>query len=119
MTGVQTCALPIYIDFRITNSVGNYTQRRFEFVALPDPVVIPGDANTDGLVDIADLGIVGINFNLTGAEFSDGDFNSDLIVDIEDLGILGANWSMAQEPSLVPRSEERRVGTECRSRWSP
>lgn len=91
-----------YIDFRITNSVGNYTQQRFAFVALPDPVVIPGDANTDGLVDITDLGIVGVNFNITGAEFSDGDFNSDLIVDIEDLGILGANWSMAQEPSLVP-----------------
>ena len=33
---------------------------------------------------------------------------------LEDLDIVAANAC-----SLPPRSEERRVGKECRSRWSP
>src|SRR5579863_1439511 len=28
-------------------------------------------------------------------------------------------WVAATPPSWLPRSEERRVGKECRSRWSP
>ena len=34
---------------------------------------------------------------------------------IEEIGTYDPN----QEPSVVSRSEERRVGKECRSRWSP
>ena len=51
-------------------------------------------------------------------------FNSEPAAHIED-GWLdtasGAATSMAIEPNtdFVPRSEERRVGKECRSRWSP
>lgn len=54
-----------------------------------------GDANLDGAVDVADLGIVGANYNMTGATFGNGDFSGDGIVDIVDLGILGANWDSA------------------------
>lgn len=52
-----------------------------------------GDANFDNLVDIADLGIVGANFNKIKAVWSEGNFNFDTTVDVADLGILGANWS--------------------------
>lgn len=55
---------------------------------------IPGDANFDGIVDVADLGIVGANFSLSGTSFSQGNFNDDGIVDVADLGILGANWGV-------------------------
>ncbi len=57
---------------------------------------IPGDANGDGVVDVADLGILGANFNLTGVGVHDSDFNGDGVVDVADLGILGANWTAAQ-----------------------
>ncbi len=67
---------------------------------------IPGDANGDGVVDVADLGVLGANFNQSNKTFSDGDFNDDGIVDVSDLGILGANWTASQATgnasSLVP-----------------
>ena len=56
----------------------------------------PGDANGDGVVDVADLGIMGANFGSTNAVVADGDFNDDGIVDVADLGILGANWTASQ-----------------------
>src|SRR2546430_6294406 len=31
----------------------------------------------------------------------------------------GATWERMNDPDVRPRSEERRVGKECRSRWSP
>ena len=42
---------------------------------------------------MADLGIVGANFNATDMQWDTGDFNLDNMTDVADLGILGANWS--------------------------
>ena len=36
-----------------------------------------------------------------------------------DLAVIGAELIDAKGMYVVPRSEERRVGKECRSRWSP
>src|SRR6266496_4638825 len=33
--------------------------------------------------------------------------------------VVGASTRRLERQALVPRSEERRVGKECRSRWSP
>ena len=67
---------------------------------------IPGDANDDGVVDVADLGIVGANFNHIDTTFNQGNFNDDDITDVADLGILGANWTAPQATgnasALVP-----------------
>ena len=52
-------------------------------------------------MDVADLGILGANFNMTDVVFSNGDFNGDNIVDVADLGILGANWSAAQAMTVL------------------
>ncbi len=69
-------------------------------------LLLGGDANGDGLVDVADLGILGANFNQSGMTESDGDFNGDGLVDVADLGVLGANWSaghaMVTGLALVP-----------------
>ena len=70
-------------------------------------LLLKGDANADGLVDVADLGTVGTNFHANNCDdISDGDFNGDGIVDVADLGILGANWSASQSTgnasALVP-----------------
>ncbi len=56
-------------------------------------LAIPGDANGDSFVDVADLGILGANFNATDMQWNTGDFNLDGMTDVADLGILGANWS--------------------------
>ena len=61
---------------------------------------MPGDFNCDGVVDVADLGIVGANFNVTQVTYIDGDANLDGRVDVADLGVVGANWSAAQGGSL-------------------
>ena len=66
---------------------------------------IPGDANSDGIVDVADLGVVGANFGSVNAAAGDGDFNGDGQVDVADLGIVGANWTAAttgNSATLVP-----------------
>jgi hypothetical protein len=57
---------------------------------------LPGDANLDGRVDIADLGILAANWQQT-ADWFGGDFTSDGVVDIADLGILAANWQAGVE----------------------
>ena len=62
---------------------------------------VPGDFNCDGLVDVADLGIVGANFNTTEVTYVDGDANLDNQIDVADLGVVGANWSAAQGVSLA------------------
>ena len=62
---------------------------------------IPGDANGDGVVDVADLGILGANFGESGLTVSEGDFNGDGIGDVADLGIIGANWSAVSLSSAV------------------
>ena len=52
--------------------------------------------NYDGLVDVADLGIIGDNFSMTQVTYMNGDANLDNVVDVADLGMVGANWSSAQ-----------------------
>jgi V8-like Glu-specific endopeptidase len=53
-----------------------------------------GDANRDGRVDIADLGILAANWQQPLSGPANGDFNYSGSVDIADLGILAANWQM-------------------------
>ncbi|MEO0529834.1 MAG: PEP-CTERM sorting domain-containing protein [Planctomycetota bacterium] len=63
-----------------------------EFGAF-DEVLLDGDANGDGNVDLLDLDILGSNFGLMGgATVADGDFNGDGNVDLLDLDILGSNF---------------------------
>jgi hypothetical protein len=52
----------------------------------------PGDANRDGIVNIADLSIVLTNFDKTGMTWSQGDFDGSGTVDIADLGNLLTNF---------------------------
>ena len=69
---------------------------------------IPGDANDDGLVDVADYNIWAANVGTSGASWKMGDFNGDGLVDVADYNIWAANvgatasgnMSMAPEPAL-------------------
>jgi hypothetical protein len=53
---------------------------------------VPGDANTDGRVDINDLTIVLAHYNQTGMTWSQGEFTGDGTVDINDLTIVLAHY---------------------------
>jgi hypothetical protein len=69
--------------------------------------VLAGDANHDGKVDVADLGILASNWQQTGRTFSQGDFTYDGKVDVADLGILASNWQGSLPmPSLPQGSGE-------------
>ena len=57
--------------------------------------ILSGDANTDGAVDVGDLGILGANYGSTsGKAWVSADFTGDGIVDVGDLGVLGANYGL-------------------------
>ncbi len=52
----------------------------------------PGDANGDGMVNLADLQILGDNWQSTTASWAMADFTGDGNVNLADLQILGDNW---------------------------
>ena len=55
--------------------------------------LVPGDANSDGVVNILDLDALGTNFGLAGgATNAQGDFNGSGSVDLFDLDLLGMNF---------------------------
>ncbi|MCC6681284.1 MAG: PEP-CTERM sorting domain-containing protein [Phycisphaeraceae bacterium] len=52
----------------------------------------PGDANGDGMVNLADLQILGDNWQSNTATWAQADFTDDGNVNLADLQILGDNW---------------------------
>ena len=68
--------------------------------------LLPGDANGDGEVDLADLNVLASNWGQSPATFATGDFNGDGTVGLADLNLLGKNWTVPvgiaiPEPSSV------------------
>ncbi|MEM6748859.1 MAG: dockerin type I domain-containing protein [Planctomycetota bacterium] len=65
-------------------------------------VALPGDANSDGVVDLLDFDVLAQNFgSSTGNGAADGDFNGDGAVDLLDFDILAQNFG-ATSPGSVP-----------------
>ncbi len=64
-------------------------------------VLHPGDANADGMVNLADLQILGDNWQSTSADWSTADFTFDGSVNLADLQILGDNWGYGTTPDLA------------------
>ncbi len=60
----------------------------------------PGDANGDGMVNLADLQILGDNWQSTTASWSQADFTGDGNVNLADLQILGDNWGYGVSSDL-------------------
>jgi hypothetical protein len=54
---------------------------------------LPGDANFDGTVGIADFARLGSSFNAIGKWWGDGDFTFDATVNIADFSLLAANFN--------------------------
>ena len=53
--------------------------------------VLPGDANLDGFVDVADFNLWNSNRQVEFATWGDGDFNADGFVDVSDFNIWNEN----------------------------
>ncbi len=67
-----------------------------------NPVTLqPGDANGDGLVNLADLQILGDHWQSTSATWYDADFTGDGNVNLADLQILGDNWGYGTGPDIA------------------
>src|SRR5690606_40800647 len=91
VTGVQTCALPI---FNFQRKATNFAPiARFEYVF----------SNSKRL-----------SFNYNGRPTEPGYSQLQPVRDISN-----PQFPVVGNPELAARSEERRVGKECRSRWSP
>src|SRR5439155_17005905 len=86
VTGVQTCALPIF--FLGVENVDDYYQQLKERGAQVQPPIDEG----------------------WGGRFI-------TVQDPDKYRFFFVTWSAKTERDFVSRSEERRVGKECRSRW--
>lgn len=93
-----------FIKIRFTNTLesegrGNlYYDEIYGITGGATP--LPGDANSDGSVDLLDLDILGSNFGSTPATFAQGDFNEDGTVDLLDLDILGSNFGAGTSTTI-------------------
>ncbi len=67
----------------------------------PFTALQPGDANGDGMVNLADLQILGDNWQSTTASWSEADFTGDGNVNLADLQILGDNWGFGVGSDLA------------------
>ena len=101
----------------------------FQFAFAPDiDPELPGDFNDDLRVDKEDIAIWKDSFDLDAGADADGDADSDgndFLVWQRYYGtdLNPPEFAAIPEPAAIIllfwRSEERRVGKECRSRWSP
>ena len=110
MTGVQTCALPIsgYIqNGRVigqagTNPCGEIILKSKQFCNLSE-VIARADDTRETLIEKAHIATILGTYQATLTNFN----------------YLSKEWKKNCEEERLLRSEERRVGKECRSRWSP
>ncbi|MCC6683151.1 MAG: PEP-CTERM sorting domain-containing protein [Phycisphaeraceae bacterium] len=66
-----------------------------------DPTYHPGDANGDGMVNLADLQILGDNWQSSTATWAEADFTGDGVVNLADLQIVGDNWGYGATPDIA------------------
>lgn len=62
---------------------------------------VPGDSTLDGIVNGADLTVLGANWDLPNRQWLTSDFNLDGKVNGADLMIMGANWTAASGMSFA------------------
>lgn len=66
---------------------------RQQMQLLPDPLLLSGDADGSGVVNVGDLGIWAANWGGSGKLWKNGDFTGNGVVDMSDFDILSANYN--------------------------
>ena len=90
-----------YIGLRIDSSYGWDSFQIGEVaLELDSTSLLPGDANSDGVVDSLDASILASNWQGTNKGWGQGDFNGDGKVDDVDATILASNWQSASAASV-------------------
>ena len=107
MTEVQTCALPFYVSIHglepgqqlelEANVKGAIAQLYQVFYATYSQTYLPTLAAEESLFAQITVNLLHLQTVI-----------NTIYIDVE-----------SAQPTNLPRSEERRVGKECRSRWSP
>jgi hypothetical protein len=64
-------------------------------VELAALVLLAGDVDNNGVIDVMDAGLIGANFGLEGDLFPTADLNGDGLIDIRDLVLVGSNFGQA------------------------
>ncbi|MCC6683054.1 MAG: hypothetical protein IT445_19320 [Phycisphaeraceae bacterium] len=103
--GGDIAAILIYNRRLTDNEITSVTSEMFgEYMAHP------GDANGDGMVNLADLQILGDNWQSATANWGTADFTWDGLVNLADLQIIGDNWGYGTGPDLSFDEAVERVG---------
>lgn len=85
-------AVGVYFD-RDTADTNDAQAVKFpEFEVFANVVTGVADVNNDGMVDVADLGLLALQWNTSGELPFNADINDDDVVSVADLGVLGAQW---------------------------
>ncbi len=74
------------------------------------PTFPPGDANGDGMVNLADLQILGDHWQSGDAYWLIGDFTGDGVVNLADLQVLGDHWGYGVSPDMTFDQALRQLG---------
>ena len=102
-------AQPAYRALDRVGTISDDDGRRLELLgARPEAIAVTGDTRYDSVAERAERLDRTREPLARLAAAPDGTFTI----------VAGSTWP-ADEAVLLPRSEERRVGKECRSRWSP
>ena len=72
--------------------IGLATDQDIQVISPTFSVPLESDFDGNGIVDIDDLGVLALNWQMTGRDGSSGDANGDGVVDIDDLGLLALQW---------------------------
>jgi hypothetical protein len=69
-----------------------------QVVTLADLTLLAGDTDNNGVIDLADAGLIGANFGLDGSLVPLADLNRDNTINVGDLVIIGINFGLAWTP---------------------
>jgi hypothetical protein len=86
--------------WRATIATGMTGTTGYVKVTNIDFVAIGGDANLDGKINLADLGILAGNYNQSNTTWFQGDFNFNGVVNLADLGILAGHYNTTYNNNL-------------------
>jgi hypothetical protein len=69
----------------------------FQFALPPHP--LPGDANSDGIVNSQDIALIASSWLATG--INPADINADGIVNAQDIALVASNWLQTSGPGMA------------------
>ncbi|MAE59924.1 MAG: hypothetical protein CMJ49_01055 [Planctomycetaceae bacterium] len=91
----------MYFDRDSADTNTPHAMKFANFEVFANVVTGNGDVNNDGVVDVADLGLVGGQWGTSGNLPFNADINDDDLVDVADLGVVGFQWGTGSPGALL------------------